>query len=504
MFDEFQRRVSSWWGERSVSLEAKRYSRAKTGQARVSPEAVEVREEFRYNYSLGKWQPAPGFEKGLGSISILTSTADRQSVDSAGRRDIKLLDDSHPDRATTIGSTLVFGNHGMTDLEGLLAARGAFDSLQLNMPLSPALPEHGPLMGGVSAIRESISYQIEQPDRLPIESVVSMVEAVPPNNSLGHTLFLILTVRLHLPDSGLLLQPRLESIELTWPWLTSTEDSVAVEMFRLRDYTRPDELEGNVIPDAGAALDTTYDTTQSSIVCRPLDISDGRFDQSHSSKITGAPSKPDGREQSSYYSVLIVPNRPIQLINEYSITAGVTVGIESLLSGTALELYSANGYPDASTSVKKTTVLAAAVDMDLDKAMSQRSLAQRNVLKFPGVQPSNHVLETVMSTVISCGYRLADPAVQTRHDGSFGGLMEANRLVGGKRVKVRLDISGHARRVDRTLHGDGGPRLKEVIDAGDVDITLSGTAEGDFSLLTAEMNSLHANLRGRLSTFVEA
>ncbi len=484
------RQVKRRRGKSALARESRRKARHKTGQARVSPQLVQVTEEYSYVRSLGRWRPEPSFETGVGTISISTSIDDDASLAKPGRLDVRSLQLVDSNEAPITGSFLHFHNHGRTDLERVIAAEGGFDSLKLEAPVGIGRPEEQPPELGLQKSHRLTSYTIEQPTRLPIEAALNIAEGDPGHASLGHDLYFLVDIKLYLPNVGARPTPRIGGIEIDWPWLTDADTALRVWQITRPDYENPQGFE---IERFGPKLETSYDVTTGAIVCEPRSEQDSYLADSD---------RPDGHEIPFFYSMLIKPNRPLQLIDDFSLTARVAVTVNSLISGTEIGLHDATGYRDESTRIRRVSLLRASIELDLDRAMSRRLLEQRNALVFRGVQPSPEVTKTIEATVLACGYQLDEESNRDGHE--FDRTIVAARSVAGKRVELFLTAIGQHRDVHRTLRDAGGPRLREVLKAGDVDIELLGRTRGDHRLLTAEMNMLHASLRSRLSTFVEA
>ncbi len=495
MFDELRRQMKRTRAKTTLAMESRRHAAKKTGQARISPQFVQVTEDYRYRQSVGRWQPVKGYESGLGTISVATSIDAKESLATPGRLDLRALNLVDPDRPQTAGSFLTFHNHGLTDLERLIAVAGGFDSVELRAPAGAGRPSGQAPEVGLRKSHQRTTYRVEQPSRLPIEADLVIAEGKPDHPTLEHKLYLLLDVKLHLPNVGHEPTPRLLGVEFDWPWLAEADDSIAIRTFRRRDDESPRGFDN--IDVGPGLLAATYDTSSQAIVCWPNTPEEGRFVERSGS----------GDKELAYLaSLLIEPKRPFQLIDTRVLKARVWATFDSLLSGTEVRLHHATGYLDESTPVDTATSLRADIELDLEQAMAKRLSEQRNLLRFPGVLPSDNVVETIRATVLSCGYRLLTDDLRGRGDDGpgFGGRIRARRLVEGTSIDVVLQVGGRNRRVDRTLRGAGGPRLKEELEAGDVDIELHGSAEGNHRLLTSEMNTLHANLRSRLSTFVEA
>lgn len=493
MFDELIRQMKRTRAKNWLSIESRRHAKHKTGQVRVSPQLVQVTEEFSYRHTDGRWQPDSPATSGRGRVSVITSIDDQESLKTPGRLDLRALQLAEFNEPST-GSFLTFHNHGMTDIEQLIAAETGFDSLRLRLPPGAGRPAGQPPELGLQNSHQLANYRVDKPSRAPIEVLLSMAEGEPPLPRLGHGLYLTLDVRVYLPNMGRRPQPRIDVVELNWPWLAEPNEAVEVRRITRADYERPTGFQNITVgPDP---LLTTYDTTQKAVVCRPQGWRDSHFDHDEAAGGSGL---------AFYYSLLIDPKRPLQLINGKELRAKVGVTFDSLLSGTEVRLHHSTGYLDEDTRVETTTSLRALVELDLERAMSKRLSELRQRLRFPGVQPSGTVIDAIRATVLSCGYRPKDDALQVPTDdqSSFGGLLRATRLVEGSTIEVVVRVRGRFRRVDRTLRA-GGPRFTEELLAGDVQIDLYGTAEGSHHLLTAELNNLHANLRARLSTFVEA
>ncbi len=493
MFDELIRQMKRSRAKNWLSIESRRHAKHKTGQARVSPQLVQVTEEFSYRQSLGQWRPDPAYPTGRGRVSVITSIDDQESLKVPGRIDLRALQLAGLSEPTA-GSFLTFHNHGMTDIEQLIAAETGFDSLKLRLPAGAGRPAGQAPELGLKNSHQRAAYRVDQPSRQPIEAVLTVAEGEPPDPSLGHNLYLLLDVRLYLPNMGHQPHPRIDAVELNWPWLAESAEAIDARKITRTDYENPTGFQ-NIEVDSDL-LDTSYDTTKQAIVCRPRGWNESRFEH-----------RPEagGKEMGFFYSLLIEPKRPLQLINDYSLRARVAVTFDTLLSGTEVRLHRPTGYLDESTTIQTTTSLRALVDLDLEQSMSQRLSEQRNRLRFPGVLPSGTVNDAIRATVLSCGYRIKADDLQSPADdrSTFGGRIWATRLVEGNSIEVGLRVRGRFRRVDRMLRA-GGPRFTEELSAGDVQIDLYGNAEGNHRLLTEELSGLHSNLRTRLSTFVEA
>lgn len=493
MFGELIRQLKRARGKATLSTESRRHAKKKTGQARISPQFVQVTEEFRYARSTGALQPESDFRDGVGTISVVTSIDDQRSLTTPGRMDLRALQVASPGRPRIFGSFLTFHNHGRTDLEHLVAEKGGFDSIGLESPVGAGRPVGQAAELGLLRSHQWAKYRIEQPTRLPIEAALGVAEGQPASDDLGHNLYFLLDVKLYLPNVGHSPKPRIGAIELDWPWMAESGGSVGIWKIRRDDYEKPGGFDD--IKVLWPVPDTTFDTTKPAIVCRPARGRESSFSRDADRR---------GRELAYYYSILIEPKRPLHLIGKGALTAKLSVTFDSLLSGTEVHLHHSNGYVDESTEITTTTSLRAEVKLDLVQAMPRRLSDHRNILRFPGVQPSAEVIDTIRSAVVSCGYELAANNGSDNGRTGFNRRIEATRLVAGTSIEIALLVEGRRRMVNRTLRGAGGPRLREEVAAGDVDIELFGTAEGDHCLLTSEMNTLHASLRSRLSTFVEA
>lgn len=476
-------RWESWWN---------RTEKAEARQVRISPQRVEAIEEFSYRRSEGKWRPAKDWQTGKGRISVVTSIDDQASLTTPGRLDIRstqLLDWSDIPIA---GSFLAFHNHGMTSLGPLIHEGNRFDAMKLLAPDNrpPVDPPHR----GLDHLHQSLSYDIEQPARHPIDVLLAVAEGEPRTGNLGHQVFLLVDISLRLPNTGRLPEPRIGSVEFLCPKLIDPSQSLQVRRVERRDHLSPRGL--HRIRDASVEFSTTFDTAKQAIVFRPANRADSYF--RHDDQVGGG-------DLTYFCSLLIASKRPLRLLLGDLLTCRVGVTFGSLLSGTEISLHHATGHRNRDTPIRSATVVKAEVELDLERAMSRRLFEHRSVLRFPRVLPSSRVLDGIRDSVRATGYRVEiDKLKDADEDGAlFSGGLKATRLIEGTPIEMAAFVRGRTRRVERTLEGTGLPRLREELEAGDVEIELYGNVEGDPGLLTSEMNAIHANLRGRLTPFAE-
>lgn len=462
-------------------------------QVRISPQRVEVIEEYAYTRSDGRWLPAADARKGKGTISVVTSIDDNASLALPGRLDLRSLQfidlGGHP----TNGSFLAFHNYGMSTLEPLIHEANRFDALKLATPEGAGRPPDVEADKGLERSHQFWSYEVNQPARHPIDVVLAVAEGQPPTGGLGYQSYLLVDITLRLPNTGRPPEPRIGSIEFDCPRLTDPSQSMEVRRVERSDHLSPRGL--HRIQDASVAFATTYDTTKQAIVCRPTDRSHSYFKLDE---------RVGGSELTYFCSLLIEPKRSLQLLLGRSLSCRVGVTFGSLLSGTQVGLHHATGHRDDETPIRAATLVKAAVDLDLDRAMSRRLFEHRSNLRFPRIFPSSQVLDGIRESIRSTGYRVEVDKLQAAdQDGAvFGGGLKASRLIEGTPIEMAAFVKGRTRQVERTVRLDGRPRLKEQLEAGDVEIELYGNVEGNHRLLTSEMNALHANLRARLATFV--
>ncbi|MEM9564489.1 MAG: hypothetical protein AAGA93_17835 [Actinomycetota bacterium] len=445
-------------------------------------------EDYRYVRRDGRWRPEVEHPAGVGTISVPTSIDDDASLAKPGRLDVRSLQIIGADRSPILGSFMSFHNHGRTDLADIVTnGGGGFDSIELEAPAGVGRPERQAADRGLERSHHLSRYRIDQPARHPIEIMIGVVEGEPPHDELTHGRYFLIDVVLHIPDIGLQAPPRLESIEFGWPNLTETDTSM-----RIWSIERPD-LPGRLgfnITRFLTPLRTDYDTTRQTITCSaPAELDRWFRQRDHRA----------GHEVTYVSSVLVEARRPVQLVDRSSIDVRVLVGLDALLSGTEIRLHDATGYRNDSTPLETASLLRAAIEVNLEEATAFRLTEQRNSLHFRGVQPSLDVIDTIAATIASCGYH-----VDVTDDGhGFDRTITATRVVGGTTVQFDVTVQGHHRTVRRTLKDGGGPRLREELDAGDVDVEVVGFTSGDHRRLTVEMNALHASLRQQLSALVE-
>jgi hypothetical protein len=480
-----------WW----LKFESRwnRIEKAQARQVRVSPQRVEAIEEFSYTRSEGKWKPAQDWTKGRGKISVVTSIDDRASLTTPGRLDVRstqLLGWTNEVRLD--GSFLTFHNHGMTTLGPLIHSSNRFDAMKLLAPDNR--PPVDPPERGRDHLHQFLTYDIDQPARHPIDVVLAVAEGEPPTGGLGYQVYLLADISLRLPNTGRVPEPRIGSVEFPCPKLIDPSSSMQVRRVERRDHLSPRGL--HRIRDASVAFSATYDTAKEAIVFRPTSPADSYF--THHDRA-------GGDDLTYVCSLLIEPKQPLRQLLGDLLTCRVGVTFGSLLSGTQISLHHATGHRDNETPIRAATVVKAAVELDLERAMSRRLFEHRSVLRFPRVLPSSRVLDGIRDSVRATGYRVEiDKLHDADEDGAlFGGGLKASRLIEGRPIEMAAFVRGRSRRVERTLEGNGLPRLREELEAGDVEIELYGNVEGDPGLLTSEMNAIHTNLRGRLTPFAE-
>lgn len=195
---------------------------------------------------------------------------------------------------------------------------------------------------------------------------------------------------------------------------------------------------------------------------------------------------------------------PGELLDVATLSGGLTVEMDALMSGLALRYFDATGRA-RETPVASKSVLEAALTVDVADCFERRRYSPYQFVQFPGMALNRMRLGDILALLASMQFTvIGEPEEIVDEDATPFGLgsrlflVTATRAEGASQLRLWLLVGGQLLQTERRREGaEGGDSHRTLRGSGDLTVAMRAELDGSSQEPVEALNELHKRLKRR-------